>query len=57
MRPYISYNPIGGSEILIVKILANKFKFIPKYIPETSYDAVNQNGTFSGMMHRVRFRE
>ena len=45
---------LGCTEFLIVKILANKFKFIPKFIPEKSYDMVNYNGTLSGMFHRVR---
>ena len=54
VKPYITYNPIGGTEFLIVKILANKFKFIPKFIPEKSYDIVNHNGTPYGMFHRVR---
>ena len=54
--PYINYNPIGGSEFLLVKILAEKFKFKPNFIAERSYDIVEQNGTFYGMLHRVRFR-
>ena len=54
--PYINYNPIGGSEFLLVKILAEKFKFTPKFIAERSYDIIEQNGTFYGMLHRVRFR-
>ena len=53
-KPYITYNPIGGSEFLIVKILANKFKFVPKFIPEKSFDIVNYNGSLSGMFHSVR---
>ena len=54
--PYINYDPIGGSEFLIVKILAEKFKFRPKFIPERAYDMVEQKGTFYGMLHSVRFR-
>ena len=54
--PYINYDPIGGSEFLIVKILAEKFKFRSKFIPERAYDMVEQKGTFYGMLHSVRFR-
>ena len=45
-KPYISFNPIGGSEFLVVKVLAEKFKFKPLFIP---------NDTFYGMDHMVRF--
>ena len=55
-KPYITYNPIGGSEFHVVKILSEKFKFIPKFIPERSFDIVNHNGTLSGMFHKVRVR-
>ena len=53
-EPYITYNPIGGSEFLVVKILAQKFQFIPEFIPERSYDIVRNNGTTYGMLFRVR---
>ena len=53
--PYITYNPIGGSEFVIVKILSEIFQFIPKFIPEKTFDTVEHNGTFSGMLHRVSF--
>ena len=52
--PFIKYRPIGGSEFLLVKILAKKYKFFPKYIPEKSFDVVRKNGTFHGMFYRVR---
>ena len=54
-KPYINYNPIGGSEFLVVNILAEKFKFRPKFIPEKAFDIVKQNSTVFGMLHRVRF--
>ena len=54
IRPYINYDPIGGTEFLIVKILAEKFKFTPKFIPEKAVDNVDQNGKFYGLLHRVR---
>ena len=56
IEPYINYHPIGGSEFLTVKILAEKFKFKPKFIPAKAFDTIEQNGTFYGMLHRVRFR-
>ena len=31
--PYVTYNPLGDSEFLVIKILAKKFSFIPKFIP------------------------
>lgn len=52
--PYIVPNPLGGSEIDLTQIFAQKFKFIPKFIPEKSFDPVKANGTFHGMFHRVR---
>ena len=52
--PFISYSPVGGSDFLVVNMLAEKFKFIPKFIPERSYDLVSSNGTTYGMLYRVR---
>ena len=52
--PFISYSPVGGSDVLVVNMLAEKFKFIPKFIPERSYDRVISNGTTSGMLYRVK---
>ena len=55
LEPYIKYRPtIGGSEFEVIKILAKKFKFLPHFIPEKSYDSVTINGTTSGMVFRVR---
>ena len=51
--PYIKYDPIGGSDFQIVKLLAEKFRFKPKFIPEITYDQIYQNGTLHGMIHRV----
>ena len=52
-KPYISYNPMGGSDFKIVNILAKKFRFIPKFVPERSYDVVRNNVSTYGMLHRV----
>ena len=57
IKPYISYNPAGGSDFLVVKILAKKFRFSPKFIPERSYDMVRNNGTTYGMLYQVRNEE
>ena len=53
-KPYIDYDPLGGIDFLIVNMLAEKFKFQPKYIPERAYDIVKENGTIYGMLHSVR---
>ena len=54
--PYIIYRPvgIGGSEVDLMRIFAQKFKFTPKFIPEKSFNPVQANGTTYGMFHRVR---
>ena len=51
--PYIEYKPVRGSEFRIVKLLAERFKFVPQFIPVKSYDIVEQNGTKFGLMHEV----
>ena len=56
-KPYISYNPLGGSDILVVKILAKKFRFSPKFIPERSFDIVKNISTTYGMLYRVSKEE
>ena len=53
-KPYISYNPVGGSDFLVVKILAKRFRFSPKFIPERSFDIVRNNKTTYGMLYKVR---
>ena len=45
LPPYIKYSPFGGSDPLIVGIMANKFGFKPKYVPAMSVD--------QGMVHQV----
>ena len=53
-KPYITYNPVGGSDFLVVKILAHKFGFYPKFVPARSFDTVTTNSTTFGMLHWVR---
>ena len=55
ISPYIIYDPVGGSDFDFIRILAQKYKFTPKFIPEKSYDPVKVNGTTYGMFHRVRY--
>ena len=56
ITPFIKYGPVGGSEFLLVNILAEKYNFFPKYIPEKRVDMVQKNGTFHGMFYRVRMK-
>ena len=56
--PYIKYNPFGGSEPLVIQMLAKKHGFQANFIPEKAYDTSRQgkwkaNGTAYGMLHRV----
>ena len=54
LKPFITYNPIGGSDFLVLNLLAKKYGFIPKLIPEVRYDDVEVNGTIlHGSIHRV----
>ena len=52
--PFIKRNPFGGSEILVIKLLAEKFGFYPKFVPERAYDITKINGTTFGQVHSVR---
>ena len=58
-EPYIKYptpaNPnIGGSEFEVIKILATKFRFLPKPKPEKAFDVVKTNTSTYGMLYSVR---
>ena len=53
--PYIKHIPFGGSEPLVIKMLAKKYGFLPNFVPERAYDVTKVNGTTYGMVHRVRF--
>ena len=55
--PFIKLNPLGGSELLVTQILAEKFGFLPKLIPERAFDVTKINGTTYGMVHRVRLMQ
>ena len=51
--PFITYKPIGGSDFIVTKLLANKFQFIPMYTPARSWEIVQKNHTSFGMVHLV----
>ena len=41
--PYITYNPLGGSEFIVTALLAKKFHFVPNYIPALNVDPVENH--------------
>ena len=53
-QPYIKYAPtIGGSEFLVVKMLAKKYRFLPDFKPERAFDVTKKNGSTYGMVWSV----
>ena len=53
-KPYIKYKPtIGGSEFLVIKMLAQKFKFLPDFKPARAFDVTKKNGSTYGMVWSV----
>ena len=52
-EPFVTYNPVGGSDFLVIKLLAKKFGFFPQFVPEISMDVVKSNGTSYGMVYKV----
>ena len=56
--PYVTYNPIGGSDFIVTQILAKKFGFIPNFIPAKSWDTIlEENQITYGMVHHVRISQ
>ena len=55
IAPFITYNPVRGSEFMVMKILAKKYQFIPKFIPARSWDNVHRGNKtiIYGMVHWV----
>ena len=51
--PFITYNPVGGSAFIVMSMLANKYKFIPNYIPAKGFGIVEKNNTKFGMLYKV----
>ena len=54
IEPYIRYNPFGGSDYLVLQMLAKKYDFLTSLVPERAFDVTKVNGTTYGMVHRVR---
>ena len=52
--PMITYKPaIGGSDFLLIQLLAEKFGFTPKFVQEKFKGIVKQNETYYGMVYTV----
>ena len=51
--PMITYKPVGGSDFLLIQLLAEKFRFIPKFVQEKFKNMVKNNGTYHGMVYSV----
>ena len=55
---FIDNKPLGGSDILVTKILAKKFGFIPKFIPArgpyASHDQVRNDNPLACIIHAMR---
>ena len=47
VMPFITYNPFGGSDPMVIQILAKKHEFMPNFIAE--------QGGYDVMVHRVRY--
>ena len=55
VEPYVYRNPIRGTDFLVTTLLGKKYKFIPKFNPEKSWDSFQLNQTtIHGMVHQVR---
>ena len=53
LPPYVVFDPFGGSDILIIDLLAKKLRFNPNFKLEKSYDVRLLNGTKHGLVHSV----
>ena len=51
--PFITYNPVGGSDLIVTNLLAKKFHFIPHYLPARLQDQYKDNKSSYGMLHWV----
>ena len=55
--PFIKYpkdgRKLGGSEFLVMELLAKKHKFVPLFLPAKSFDIVKTNGTQYGLVYQV----
>ena len=55
MPPYVNYNPLGGSDFVVTKILAKKFSFIPKFIAAKTNAILEDDEASSSMIHQVKY--
>ena len=59
-QPFIKYpkdfGKLGGSEFLVMKLLAMKHKFTPNLIPAKSFDIAETNGTQYGLVYQVKMK-
>ena len=53
-RPYITYDPLGGTDFILTRLLVKKHGFIPTFIPAKTNDIVKSNRTISRLWHWVR---
>ena len=53
-RPFITYDPIGGSAFTVTRLFAKKYGFTPIFLPARVQDVARSNGTTFGMLHRVK---
>ena len=57
-HPFVKYpkdfGKLGGSEFLVMNLLAMKHKFIPNLRPAKSMDIVETNGTQYGLVYQVK---
>ena len=60
MDPFIQYpkhyGKLGGSEFMVMKLLAKKHKFTPILRPAKSFDIVKTNGTQYGLVYQVKMK-
>ena len=57
MFPFVKYpkdwGKFGGSDFLVMKLLAEKHQFTPIFHPAKSFDRLEINGTPYGLVHQV----
>ena len=60
MAPYIKYpreyGKLGGSDFLVMKMMAMKHKFTPNFLPAKTVDIVETNGTKYGLVYQVKMK-
>ena len=50
------YGKFGGSELLVMKLLARKHKFTAKLLPAKSFEIMETNGTQYGLLYQVNMK-